>query len=93
MGYRIEYYQIVLDHDIPRLPSDMIVRIEKAIEERLATHPDSYGAPLRKWLAGFWKLRVGDWRIIYEIEGDTVSILMIAHRSRVYDLVIRRLPV
>lgn len=92
MGYRIEYYQLVLDYDFPRLPNEMLARIERAIDERLATHPDSYGAPLRKWLAGFWKLRVGDWRIIYEINDDVVSIIMIAHRSRVYDLVLQRLP-
>lgn len=92
MGYKIEYYQIVLDHDIPRLPNEMLTRVKKAIDERLVTRPDSYGAPLRKWLAGFWKLRVGDWRIIYEINGDVVSILMIEHRSRVYDLVLKRLP-
>ncbi|MBI4504068.1 MAG: type II toxin-antitoxin system RelE/ParE family toxin [Chloroflexi bacterium] len=33
---------------------------------------------------GTWRLRVGDWRIRYDIEGDEVHILRVRHRREVY---------
>jgi mRNA-degrading endonuclease RelE of RelBE toxin-antitoxin system len=30
------------------------------------------------------RLRVGDWRIIFELRSDEILILMIAHRSEAY---------
>mgnify|MGYP001609090105 CR=1 FL=1 len=92
MGYRISYYQQVLDDDIPALPETIKKRVKQAIEERLLTNPDMYGKPLRKGLSGFRKLRIGDWRIIYGIEGENVTILLISHRSKVYQVVFHRLP-
>jgi hypothetical protein len=29
--------------------------------------PQEYGTPLRKTLKGYWKLRVGDYRVVYKI--------------------------
>jgi mRNA interferase RelE/StbE len=39
-------------------------------------------------LAGFYKLRVGDYRIIYDIELETqaIVIIRIGHRSEIYNL-------
>ena len=49
--------------------------------------PRSFGKPLKGSLKGFWRYRVGDYRLICEIEGDefTVFILRVAHRKDVYD--------
>jgi len=35
----------------------------------------------------FWRIRVGDYRVIYEIEGPTsrVIVLFVGHRKNVYD--------
>ncbi len=35
----------------------------------------------------FWKIRVGDYRAIYEIEGSEhqVIVLFVGHRKNVYD--------
>ena len=35
----------------------------------------------------FWKIRVGDFRIIYEIDGSSnrVIVLFVGHRKNVYD--------
>jgi len=43
--------------------------------------PEKYGVPLRKTLKGYWKLRVGDYRIIYKISSNTIYLLAICHRS------------
>jgi mRNA interferase RelE/StbE len=35
----------------------------------------------------FWKIRIGDYRVIYEVNGDSnqVIILFVGHRKNVYD--------
>jgi len=84
MAFELIYHHDVVERDIPALPKTMRARIRKAIEERLATSPESYGKPLRHSLHSLWSLRVGDYRIIYRIEGEEVLILKIAHRRDAY---------
>ena len=63
--------------------------IVRFLRERIATgeDPRRYGAPLRRELAGRWKYRVGDYRLICEIQEERilVLVLMVGHRSRIYD--------
>lgn len=40
--------------------------------------------PLSHELKGTFKLRVGDWRAIYTMEGETIVIQFIGHRSEIY---------
>jgi len=40
--------------------------------------------PLSGKLVGSFKLRVGDWRVIYTIQTDELVIQAIGHRSEVY---------
>ena len=47
--------------------------------------PLSYGIPLRKSLKGFYKIRVGDYRIIYCLRKQEVLVLKIQHRKKVYN--------
>jgi mRNA interferase RelE/StbE len=58
--------------------------IKRAIEERLATQPEVYGKPLQRTLKGYWKLRVGEYRIVFKIFGTELRIYGIIHRKRVY---------
>ncbi len=32
-----------------------------------------------------YRLRVGDWRVLFEIEGNGIIVWRIRHRSKVYD--------
>jgi mRNA-degrading endonuclease RelE of RelBE toxin-antitoxin system len=86
----IVYRPEVLKEDLRDLPRNIRTRIVRAIESRLGTEPERYGSRLRRSLVGLWKLRVRDYRVVYDFEGETVRIWMIAHRSRVYDEVARR---
>lgn len=43
------------------------------------------GKPLQHNLAGKRSVRIPPFRIIYAIEGDDVILLLLEHRSRVYD--------
>ena len=90
-GPKIVYHPLVVKRDIPRLDQSVRSVIKKAIQNKLTTAPEIYGLPLRGTLKGYWKLRVGDWRVAYEITGKIVKIWVIAHRREVYDLVAQRI--
>jgi len=91
MSFNVTYHQDVKDIDLPKINKDIKLRIKKAIEERLMTDPLKYGKPLRKSLKGYWKLRVGDYRVVYKIEESNVIVLAIIHRKEVYKDVKSRL--
>ncbi len=80
----IKYHLKVKSEDIPRLSSNIAVRIENAIRNRLMVNPIKYGFYLRGTLSGYRKLRVGDWRIIYRIVNKEIKIIAIGNRKDVY---------
>lgn len=85
MAYTVEYLKKVVSDDIPLLPKAIRQRIKQAIEERLMIDPIGFGKPLRYSLKGQRSLRVGDYRILYSIEAQTVIISAIKHRKCVYE--------
>lgn len=89
--YTTQYDSLVRDKDVPRLDAYWRREISAAIQQKLTTKPDLYGVPLRQTLKGLRKLRVGDYRVIYSIEKTTVRIVIIGHRSEVYQEVANRL--
>jgi mRNA interferase RelE/StbE len=89
--YDVEYHPKVVKEDIPPLGGAVKRRVQEAIESKLMTAPDLFGKPLRTSLLGFRSLRVGEYRIIFLIQKKTVVIYMIAHRSRVYEYIEKRI--
>lgn len=83
MAYFLLYHPEV-QKDIARFPRNIKERIHRSIEKRLLVDPIRYGDPLRRDLRGYRKLRVGDYRVIYRIEKETILILKIGHRREVY---------
>ncbi len=65
----------------------MATRIREAIETRLLTAPQEYGEPLRRTLKGYWKLRVGDYRVVFRVKDKDILILGIIHRKKVYQVI------
>lgn len=88
-SYLVEYRPEVHD-DLDEIPKNIQIRIKHAIEQRLETIPDRYGERLRRSLLGLWKLRVGDYRIIYEIKGYKVTVWIVGHRKDVYENISKR---
>lgn len=82
---KIKYHPRVKSDDIPRLSSNIAVRIENAIRKRLIVNPVKYGFYLRVSLKGYRKLRVGDWRIVYRIVDKEIRIIAIGNRKDVYE--------
>lgn len=85
MMFALRYHHEVVRSDIPSIPKKERNRIQKAIEEKLAIHPEVFGKPLRRSLKGYRRLRVGDYRVVFRIEEDEVKIFAIGHRSVVYE--------
>ncbi len=84
MPFTLRYHLAVRVEDLPLIDRKTKDRIRKAIEERLQTAPQKYGKPLRKSLKGYWKLRVGDYRVVFKVIEAEVWILGIKHRKSVY---------
>jgi mRNA interferase RelE/StbE len=62
--------------------------IQRFLRERLvpAEDPRQWGKPLHGEKRGLWRYRVGDYRLICDIQDEkiTVMILEIGHRKSVY---------
>ncbi len=91
MPYTVKYHPNVKSVDLPLMNGKIRERIRRAVESRLMTAPQDYGLPLRKSLGGYWKLRVGDYRVVFKIEGEVVYILGIRHRKNIYEDVTGRI--
>lgn len=81
------FYHLEIENDISGLPKNIKTRIQKAIEKRLLADPGRYGIPLRRSLQGYWKLRVGDYRLIFKLDKNNIIVLKIGHRKEVYQKV------
>lgn len=89
--YEILYSDEVVKDDLPKLGEPWKSKIQKAIESKLMTHPEIYGKPLRRSLKNYYKLRVGDYRVVFRIEEQKVKVFVIQHQSVVYSIASKRL--
>ncbi|MEQ1499912.1 MAG: type II toxin-antitoxin system mRNA interferase toxin, RelE/StbE family [Parcubacteria group bacterium] len=85
----IVYHPQVIKNDIPKIDKISRKKIQLAIEYKLL-NPTVYGIPLKGTLKSFWKLRVGDYRVVYTILKNKIAVLVIAHRKEVYSVAERR---
>ena len=84
MPYTVLFVTEVLEEDIPALDFEIRRRAHEAIETKLTTHPDAFGKPLRHTLRNHKALRVGDYRVVYRIDGSIVRVIAVVHRRNVY---------
>ncbi len=82
--YSLKYHHSV-PGEVAELDSFWRMHILSAIEEKLLTRPELFGKPLRQSLKSCRSLRVGDYRVIYQVVQKAVRILIIGHRSGVYE--------
>ncbi len=93
MPFTLVYHPEVKKLDIPTLNRDISKRIQRAIESRLTTEPQRYGEPLRGTLKGYWKLRVGDYRVVFKVVKTELWIFAIINRRDVYQKIDKRLSI
>ena len=90
MAYNLIYHADVKKVDLAKIDNKNKAMIKRAIEERLTSHPEVYGKPLQRTLKGYWKLRVGDYRIVFNISGNEIFILGIMDRRSIYSQIKKR---
>jgi mRNA interferase RelE/StbE len=71
--------------DFDALPSTIKGRV-LAVFERLQRWPSVSGAkPLRGEWSGHYRIRTGDWRVIFRPVSPDVVVVRVKHRSQVYE--------
>jgi mRNA interferase RelE/StbE len=88
MAWSIEFSEEA-ERDFSKLDKPIQRRIFAYLHGRIAasTDPRDFGKPLLHELAGLWRYRVGDYRVLCSIEEDKLTVLVveIGHRSVIYD--------
>ena len=82
MIFQINYKRSVLK-DLKKIDKVLRGRIIRELECKLSSNPE-LGEALTGQFKGLYKLRVGDWRVIYSIYPGSILILRIGHRHCVY---------
>ncbi len=82
MIFQINYKRSVLK-DLKKIDKNSVERIIREIESKLVNDPE-IGEALAGQFKGMFKLRIGDWRVIYSIHQESVLILRIGPRHSVY---------
>ena len=86
-NYSVEYTKQALK-SLEKLELNIREKIIEWIEENLqgCENPRLYGKALKGNLQGKWRYRVGDYRIIAEIEDDKILIVILDadHRRQIY---------
>jgi mRNA interferase RelE/StbE len=73
------------ERDLKRLPSQVLSRVVRDLQE-LSQNPRPSGCRKLVSTANDYRIRVGDYRILYEVRDDVreVRILRVRHRREVY---------
>ena len=83
-------YKVELTHtaekELYKLPSGIVEKIV-AVLISLEENPRPAGCKKLKGYNNSWRIRIGDYRVIYEVEDKILRILVIAigHRKDVYE--------
>ena len=82
MAVKVEYKASVAK-DLRRLDRSTALRVLGRIEKALVTEGKK-GEPLAGEFAGMYRLRVGEYRVVYARTDEGYLVLRIGHRREVY---------
>ena len=82
MKYTLFYTQRA-ERDIARLDSKTKERIGKTLL-RYQEEPLQYAERLSDPILGGYRFRIGDYRVIFDIEGNEIVVLRVGHRWEIY---------
>lgn len=91
MKWKVIYDNLVYTEDLKDIDPFHKKRIIRVANKKLSTAPDRYGSPLRGKYHGFWRLPVGDYRVIYSIKKLEVIVIVIKIGKRRDDTVYNEL--
>ncbi len=73
------------ERDLNRLPRDLFDRVIRAVKS-LADNPRPAGSRKLTGSENDWRIRVGDYRVLYEIDdpSQAVRVMRVRHRREAY---------
>jgi mRNA interferase RelE/StbE len=82
-------YRVTVSNSAERQLSRLDRQTQERIRDRidsLADNPRPHGVKKLRSREDQWRIRVGDWRIVYTVQDDRLIVLIvrIGHRSDVY---------
>ena len=85
MGYQVTWENRSV-RKLKKLSNKVIIDVLTATA-KLYEDPENFGKPLSRELKGKFRLRVGDYRLLYTLnkEKNLVTIFDIGHRKDVYE--------
>jgi mRNA interferase RelE/StbE len=89
--WKVKIHRLVLAEDFKSIGQSDQRIILKDIHKKLTISPSEYGKPLLGELKGYWRLRIGDYRVIYKIKQEVVEVLVIKVGIRRDDEVYKKL--
>ncbi len=82
------HYQVIVSarafRDLERIPPRIVPAIIEFIYGDLAKAPIRVSKPLMRELSGYLGAHRGSYRVLFEIDGETIEIARIVHRADVY---------
>ncbi len=82
MKYRLVYTHRAI-RDIDALDTSVKQRIGKTLL-RYESDPLQHAEPLKRSELGSYRFRIGDYRVVFDIEGSEIVILRVGHRRDIY---------
>ena len=71
--------------DLKKLPKDIQKKIIKKLEYFLsANDPVAFADILINFSIGQYRFRIGDYRVIFDLEDSKIVILTLGHRKQIY---------
>ena len=84
-------HKLVLTEDFEKIDPSSERLILKSIHKKLTHDPENYGSSLSAEYKGYWKLRVGSYRVIYKIVKDKILVMVIKAGIRRDDKIYKEL--
>jgi len=81
-------YQLIFrpqaEKDLKKLPANIQLQIIRKLKYFLsAADPLDFASRLKDTDLGSYRFRIGDYRVIFDVEKDTIIILTLGHRKEI----------
>ncbi|PLY00116.1 MAG: type II toxin-antitoxin system mRNA interferase toxin, RelE/StbE family [Desulfuromonas sp.] len=87
MAWKVEFSNVA-ERQIHKLDRHVQQRIIDWLSDRIegCKDPRHFGEPLKGGKAGFWRYRIGNYRILCELQDDRLVVLAlnVGHRREIY---------
>ena len=81
---RVSVFLTVTAQQLLRHLHPDLKRLLRLVLDELASHPVK-GKPLQEELAGLWSLRVSHYRVIYQMDEASITVIFLGPRRTVYE--------